>query len=364
MLILPPEKKRKIGSKEPENRRPLSFATPSKYEIIFCFWYKNAHCVIVSGMRIAIIGAGFSGLSVAWNLMMRIPCEITFFEKKGIGGGASGIAAGLIHPYVGKQCRRSAFAIEGIQATKELIAVAEEKLGEKIVQQGIIRFVQNEEQRQMLLSHCQTFGDIRMHHENSFWIDSGMTIDCPRYLKGLWKALCEKGVKLILKEVLDLSSLKDFDHIVIAAGAGVMRFSEGEALNLSILKGQILKCHVPEKVMLPDASLICTGYVALAEERKSCFIGSTYQRGDMSENPQPELVKKELFAKIACFFPSVFELAVTECRAAFRVARKGHYLPIATRLKEKIWILTAMGSRGLLYHAYFGRTIAEEIVNF
>jgi len=29
MLILPPEKKRKIGSKEPENRQNLSFATPS-----------------------------------------------------------------------------------------------------------------------------------------------------------------------------------------------------------------------------------------------------------------------------------------------------------------------------------------------
>jgi hypothetical protein len=27
MLILPPEKKRKIGSKEPENRQNLSFAT-------------------------------------------------------------------------------------------------------------------------------------------------------------------------------------------------------------------------------------------------------------------------------------------------------------------------------------------------
>jgi hypothetical protein len=34
MLILPPEKKRKIGSKEPENRRTLSFATPSDVKSI------------------------------------------------------------------------------------------------------------------------------------------------------------------------------------------------------------------------------------------------------------------------------------------------------------------------------------------
>ena len=313
-------------------------------------------------MRIAIVGAGFSGLSVAWNFILKIPCEITLFEKKGIGGGASGIAAGLLHPYAGAQCRRSAFAMEGIQATKELIAVAEEKLGKKIVQQGIIRFVHNEEQRQRLLSHSQTFGDIREHGENSFWIDSGMTVDCPRYLQGLWEALCEKGVKLVLKEVLDLNFFKDFDHIVVAAGAGMSQFSEWDSLNLSILKGQILKCHAPETVTLPHASSVCKGYIALTEESKACFVGSTYQREDRSEDLQPELVKKELFAKIACFFPSVVELAVTECRAAFRVARKGHYLPIATRLKEKVWILTAMGSRGLLYHAYFGRAIVDEIL--
>ncbi len=314
-------------------------------------------------MRIAIIGAGLSGLSVAWNFIQRIPCEVTLFEKKGIGSGASGIAAGLIHPYAGEQGRRSAFATEGIQAAKELIAVAEEKLKKKIIlQQGIIRFIHNEEQRRMFLSHCQTFGDVRPYSDHSFWIESGMTIDCPLYLEGLWEALFEKGVKLVLKEVADLHSLKNFDQIVVTAGAGVKQFPELEFLNLSVLKGQILKCHVPETVTLPEASSICKGYVALAQERKTCFIGSTYQRGDLSEDLQPEWVKEELFPKVASFFPSVVNLVVAECRAAFRVTRQGHYLPIATRVKENVWTLTAMGSRGLLYHAYFGKEMVNKIL--
>jgi glycine/D-amino acid oxidase-like deaminating enzyme len=313
-------------------------------------------------MRIAIIGAGLSGLSVAWNLVQRIPCEIILFEKKGIGGGASGIATGLIHPYAGEQGRRSVFATEGIQAAKELIAVAEEKLGDRIIlQHGIIRFVQNEEQRQMFLSHCQTFGDVRPYRENSFWIESGMTIDCPRYLEGLWQALFAKGVKLILKEVTDLNSLKDFDLTVVTAGAGAKQFSELESLNLSVLKGQVLKCRVPESVKLLEASSICKGYIAVTQDSRTCFIGSTYQRGEMSEHLQPELAKEELFPKIAFFFPSVVDFSVMECRAAFRVMRPGHYLPIATRVKETIWTLTAMGSRGLLYHAYFGKEIANKI---
>ncbi len=313
-------------------------------------------------MRVAIIGAGLSGLSVAWNLLQKIPCQITLFEKKGIGAGASGIATGLIHPYAGEQVRRSAFATEGIQATKELIAVAEEKLGEKIIlQQGIIRFVQNEEQRQMLLSHFQTFGDVRPYSQNSFWIESGMTIDCPRYLEGLWQALFEKGARLVLQEVTDLNSLQNFDLIVVTAGAGAKQFPELASLNLSVLKGQVLKCRVPEAVVLPEASAICKGYLALTQERNTCFIGSTYQRADMSEHLQPELAKAELFPKIACFFPSVADLTVMECRAAFRVTRQGHYLPIATKINDRIWVLIAMGSRGLLYHAYFGKEIAIKI---
>jgi hypothetical protein len=41
MLILPPEKKRKIGSKEPENRRTLSFATLSSNKTLLPLFYKD-----------------------------------------------------------------------------------------------------------------------------------------------------------------------------------------------------------------------------------------------------------------------------------------------------------------------------------
>jgi len=84
-------------------------------------------------MKIAIVGGGFSGLSVAWHFLQQSNYKVTLFEKKKIGGGASGIAAGLVHPYVGEQGRRSVFASEGMKAAKELIAVAEEKLGEKVI---------------------------------------------------------------------------------------------------------------------------------------------------------------------------------------------------------------------------------------
>ncbi|MGC1878061.1 MAG: FAD-dependent oxidoreductase [Rhabdochlamydiaceae bacterium] len=313
-------------------------------------------------MRVAIVGAGFAGLSVAWHLQ-EAGCDVTLFERKGIGAGASGIATGLIHPYVGEEGRRSLFASEGLEAAKALITASEEKSGKKILlQKGIIRHIQNEEQRQMFLSHSQTFADIRQHGENSFWIDSGMTIDSSLYLEALWETLSEKGVKLLLNEVSELSSLKGFDQIVVTAGAGVKQFPELSSLPTSLLKGQVLKCQVPKSVALPETSSIGKGYVALTQDRTTCVIGSTYERGELTPTPQPGLAKSRLFPKIAAFFPAVDQLEVIDCQAAFRVTRHGHYLPLATRVKDNIWVLTALGSRGLLYHAYFGKLLALDLL--
>lgn len=315
-------------------------------------------------MRIAVVGAGFAGLAAAWHLMQQCRCEVTVFDQIGIGGGASGTATGLLHPYPGEQGRRSRLASEGIEATKELIAAAQKYSPHPIIlHEGLIRFVQNQEQRQMFLSHSQKFGDVRPYGENSFWIASGMTIDCPGYLEGLWQALAAQGASLIIQEIKSLTDLQGFDLIILAAGAGVTQFPETTHLNLSTLKGQVLKCRIPEQAELPKASSICKGYVALAQEPRTCFLGSTYQRGDQTLGEQPELAREELFPKIAHFYPDVYQLEVIGCHAAFRVTRPGHYLPIAERVNDRVWTLTALGSRGLLYHAYFGKELALNILS-
>src|SRR5579862_7065479 len=89
-------------------------------------------------MRVAIIGAGFSGLSLAWQLIDSGQCTVTLFDQKGIGAGASGIAAGLMHPYPGKEGKRSFLASEGIAATQRLLQIAKRKsTGALANEQGI-----------------------------------------------------------------------------------------------------------------------------------------------------------------------------------------------------------------------------------
>ena len=57
------------------------------------------------GRRYAIIGGGFAGVATAWHLLAAGQGSIAtldLFDASGLGGGASGAAAGLLHPYTPK----------------------------------------------------------------------------------------------------------------------------------------------------------------------------------------------------------------------------------------------------------------------
>ncbi len=317
-------------------------------------------------MRIAILGAGFAGLSVAWQLLKTACCEVVLYDPKGVGGGASGIAAGLMHPSVGEEGKRSILASEGMKASNELIAVAEDALKEKVANRdGIFRHTLNEEQTQTFISHCKKVKDVKQINQRCFWIESGVTVDCPRYLEGLWRSVQAKGALLIKQEVTSLSSLIGFEHIIIAAGAGIAKFSELDTLQVSLLKGQVLTCRSPDTLALPKKSSICKGYLALSSEKGVCHIGSTYERSELnlSTAPDPAVARNLLFPKIALFFPEVEKLEILDTKAALRVIRKGHYFPLTCKIAKGLWAFTAMGSRGLLYHAFLGELLAEEILS-
>ena len=89
--------------------------------------------------RIAIVGAGFAGVATAYHVFRQVadahaeatadgktvaPVRVTLIDEKGVAGGASGVAAGLLHPYTprGKIIWRGT---EGVAATLELVEAAE-----------------------------------------------------------------------------------------------------------------------------------------------------------------------------------------------------------------------------------------------
>ncbi len=287
-------------------------------------------------MKIAIIGAGFAGLAAAYYLSEHF--EVTLFDLKGIGGGASGISSGLLHPYPGEKGRRSWQAAEALEATRELLKVAELELGEPVANyEGILK-----------VGEClDPEEDVEQLSSNTFLIKSGITVFPELYLQGLWQACQKREVRLVIQNITALDELKEFDQIVLAAGAGIRKFPECSHLKINFVRGQVLTCVLDKPL---ERSISAKRYKAMTPSEGICHLGATYERDLIDDKPCRETA-------IALLKP---ETEVLDCRAGIRVTNPAHYFPILEQIDPKTCVVTAFGSRGLLYHAYFGKKITEK----
>lgn len=312
--------------------------------------------------RIAVIGAGFAGLALSWYLFHFFPkCQLTVFDEKGVGGGASGVATGLIHPYVGEEGKRSLQGTEALCLTHELIDAVEKQEGPLIISRRIVRSIFTKEQDLLFSSHIDRYGDVQKEGEGRYLISSGVVIDPRRYLEGLWAAIERKGGRLICQQVKEVGDLSSFDAIVLAAGAGISSFPEGEGIKVNRLKGQVLTCRLQSLTPLHEAR-IGKGYIVPLKDQMTCHVGSTYERRATSMEPNLKEASIKIFDKVSHFFPGIKELQPLSCQAGMRVCRIGHYAPMIGKVTPKVWVLTGLGSRGLLYHAYLGKMGAEAIL--
>lgn len=292
-------------------------------------------------------------------------------KQKGVGGGASGIASGLLHPYPGEDARLSWKGEEGMEETLRLLKI----VGPKVYKEtGILRIAVTEKQTKLFRERSKEREDVEWwpserchafvqgsHYLPGIFIHSGITVHAHLYLKGLWK-VCEKlGAQFEKKNVSIKTLGEEFDAIVIAAGGGVRNFLEGNRLNLRFNKGQILICTRPS-YFEKKSSIIGKGYIAQSDSEDRCFLGSTYEREYITEAPCIGTATDLIFKQIGQFLPATSSFHVEGCRAEMRVIGSKGYKPIAEKLEEGLYVMTGMGSRGLLYHSYIGKQLANMLL--
>lgn len=308
-------------------------------------------------MKIAIIGGGLAGLATAYYFLESGLTSVSIFEQRQIAAGASGVCSGLLHPYVGLAVRRSQNANEALSITKTLLRIAE-KHSPKLISsyRGILRKSMNAEQRQQLLEHCTQWGDVEQIDEDLFLIHCGITVHSNHYLEGLMGAIQKRGGELIHQKIHCLEELKEYDQIIIAAGYGITQFPECAHLKVKYLKGQIL--HMEGKPPL-DRSFISKGYIAHLHSETYFEVGSTYEKHFSDTEADVELVKDLLQDKLL-YCP---DAKIIGCKAGIRVCPLGHYIPIIEKIAPKAHVFTGLGSRGLLYHGYYGRKLVNQILS-
>lgn len=309
----------------------------------------------ILGSKTAVIaGAGFCGLAVCYELLLR-GWNVRLFDPKGIGNGASGVAAGLMHPFAGEHANRSPEATEGMEATLKLLAVAEQELGHTIrTTGGIIRRAMTLTQLLDYAKCAEKYPTETEWNGTDLWIRNGLAVHTSYYLQGLWKACERLGAEFHKTLLVDPV---EADLVVWATGADM----SDPSLRISRVRGQLLELEWPKGIPPLDRPLSSKVYAVMGLEGRTCIVGSTYERARVDDAPDIDFASREILPKIFPLLPFLEGMPILSCRAGVRASAPGHR-PLLKMLKPNTFAIGGMGSKGLLYHALYARKLVDNIL--
>jgi glycine/D-amino acid oxidase-like deaminating enzyme len=293
-------------------------------------------------MSCVVIGAGLAGLSSAYFLQKK-GVKVTVFhtiEKK----ATSAIFVGILYQYPGRWGKKSDFAKEGYSASKELILEVERQTGRKVIlSSGVIK---------KFATRLKKYPDVTMHNGDAH-IDDGLTIDMREYLAGLKELI---GLENIIERRID--NLSEIDgKLIIAAGYGGKDLFTLEGLKY--LKGQQY-VGVKNVGDFSHGSVVSRGHISYMGGDKVC-LGSTYEAIFDNDEVDERVALSEIGKKIEPWYGSLEDVKERRFASGIRVGQGTSYLPLIKQVDENTFIFTALGSRGLLYHAYYGKILADQI---
>lgn len=321
--------------------------------------------------NIAIIGAGLAGLACCWNALQRGD-RVTLWDRIGIGAGASGAAAGLLHAFPGRRCRLHPKGGDGMRATAQLLKIAQQQVDRDVVlARGLLRVARDEEQAREFERSAREFEGIELwdrqqilsYHpdlqgQTALWIEQALTIDTPLYLQGLWSACESMGAAL---EIGTLEGSEDprltaYDQVIWTAGIG-----NREVLDTALnpVRGQAITFDWPDTLVPFSSSLMAKAYVVPAAPGR-CTVGGTFERGDDNPVPDEQRAIELLLPQLQELFPAISELRNPVVHCGVRAATPNHQ-PLTAQLTEKQWVIAGLGSKGLLWHAVLAQQVIEGI---
>ncbi len=325
--------------------------------------------MIKNKTKIAVVGAGFTGLATAWRLSNALEANITIFDPGEIGENASGISAGLLHPFTGPRAKMPPHAQEAMQDTLELMEIAEKALGIAVMRKtGLLRPATNPLQEKFFQECAAMHSDTHwlspqetlnkapgINAKSALYIETAYQIETKLYLEGLWKACSDRGIIWKKIKISSLNELRDYEAVILATGAALL--PEVAHLRITPVKGQLLTLEWDHPLPIP----VNPG-VYIVRSGQHTIVGATYEHQFTSPQPDLELAIASLLPKMLEVYPSLVDAKIIDCNASLRASAPSHQ-PLIFKANPKTWMITGMGSKGLLYHAHYSKKITEEITS-
>ena len=321
-------------------------------------------------MRVAIIGRGLAALATA-HYLIAFGVEVTLFSDEK-GGTSERMETALLNPYPGRKGTKSERADEALFFTNALIHLVEEWRGAPlwIGKRGLIRLnwdLTKEKAKQFIPIPLESIG-LDFVAKNAFLIEEGGTLCLQEYVGGLFSYLLSKGLCFHSQKITKEKELQmietSFDHLVLAMGEGLFPLMQPlklQHLPIQFIKGQSIRVKIgPE--FTGERSIISNGHLNLSKRANEVVLGATYERNFTSIAPSLEDAIAHLDRRLSSFIPQWKKWEMIGVETALRVCQiHNQYLPYVAQLSEKRWLYTALGSRGILYHALYGRNLANLI---
>lgn len=323
-----------------------------------------------SKCHVAIVGAGFAGLALAFYLLYSktFQTKVTIYHKDPLGAGASGVASGLLHPFPAGATKLSFEGFKALHATLSLINTVQTSTGQPLYQDGgIIKLaLEDEDKKNFAKLACKQEGLVFFPKEKiqkylqvtnnypGLFIQPGYTIFCKDYLASLSRVIQNLGGVFVQEKVESLDQLNALDKVVLCSGHGISEFSLKP--KIQYVKGQILTMEFPFR--LTSKSLIGDGYISVTKDPFIYHVGSSYEHHFTNPFPDLEVAKKKILEPWIKTFPEMTQGKIISCDAGVRVMHRKNYLPLIQKINSKTFSFTALGSRGLLYHAFLAQRLA------
>ena len=325
---------------------------------------------------VIIAGAGLAGACAAFVLSARLQVHVVEADRP--ASGASGAAAGLVNPFMGRRARPVWRLREALAAVSTLLDAA--GAGHLFPPQGVLRPVVDPDQEAPFraaadehpdLASWRSAADVRAAYPavqtdvGALHVPEGGAIDVPAMVEALLAAATARGATVepetpvvywretpgsAVVEVGRGSATEELraHRVLLTLGQGYRPFPELRRLGLDGVKGQTVRVRRPASLSGPLPPLSGRGYV-VPDSAETLILGSNYDNDfdDLHPDPQATAYIRE---KTAGMVPGVDETAVLDEWAGVRVKSKDSNRPVVGPLprRDRVWTFTALGSKGLL----------------
>jgi glycine/D-amino acid oxidase-like deaminating enzyme len=339
-----------------------------------------------------VLGAGLAGLAVSKSLI-ESGASVCLIDVKDIASGASGTPLGLVNPATGRAGTKTWHAEECYDAVYDDLKEVQDSTDVRIFDKtGVLRPAQDEKMASRMHQNVtdqdwpegwcswldskevkDTNPDIHCF-EGAMWLPHALTVNTGAYLNTKARMLSEKGLTIytdinytLSKEndgfKMTISGSEDIHakNVIHTTGSSTKESSYWDYLPIHPIKGQVAIFESP-KTKDFKFSISALGYIASISDTR--FVaGSTYEHNYDHLQPDNQGLSY-LTNRLSGVYPVLFEEAKLVDQWAGVRASSPNKKPILGRHPEheNLFVFTCLGSKGLLYSAYLGKTLTNFIL--